>query len=84
MALCTEKFLNSKDIDDIFSDVLIIMGKATKSHRAYYYENDLNTGLISQKYRWIINNIKLTDNNIKLQNLPHDYFEELLTTAFKQ
>ncbi len=79
MALCTEKFLNSKDINDIFSDVLIIMGKATKSHRAYYYENDKNTGLISQKYRWIINNIKLTENNIKLQNLPHEYFEELIT-----
>ena len=79
MALCTEKFLNSKDINDIFSDVLIIMGKATKSHRAYYYENDENSRLISQKYRWIINNIKLTENNIKLQNLPHAYFEELLT-----
>ncbi|MFV8341861.1 PAS domain S-box protein [Flavobacterium sp. XS2P39] len=79
MALCTEKFLNSKDITAIFSDVLIIMGKATKSHRAYYYENDANTGLISQKYRWIINHLKLTENNIKLQNLPHAFFEELLT-----
>ncbi|WP_167400545.1 PAS domain S-box protein [Flavobacterium psychrolimnae] len=79
MALCTEKFLNSNDINDIFSDVLIIMGQATKSHRAYYYENDGSTGLISQKYRWIINNIKLTENNIKLQNLPHAFFEELLT-----
>lgn len=79
MALCTEKFLNSKDITAIFSDVLIIMGKATKSHRAYYYENDASTGLISQKYRWIINNLKLSENNIKLQNLPHAFFEQLLT-----
>jgi hypothetical protein len=29
MTQCTEKFLNSKDIADIFSDVLIIMGNAT-------------------------------------------------------
>ncbi|MFV8443243.1 PAS domain S-box protein [Flavobacterium sp. LB2P44] len=79
MAICTEKFLSSSDINDIFSDVLIIMGKTTKSHRAYYYENDSNTGLISQKYRWVINNIKITENNIKLQNLPHEFFEELLT-----
>lgn len=78
MALCTEKFLNSKDINDIFSDVLVIMGKATKSHRAYYYENDKTDGFISQKYRWIIHNLKLTENNIKLQNLPYDYFEELI------
>ncbi|MDI5950547.1 PAS domain S-box protein [Flavobacterium yafengii] len=83
MALCTEKFLNSKDINDIFSDVLIIMGQATKSHRAYYYENDVNTGLISQKYRWIIHNIKLTENNVKLQNLPYEYFEELITPLLK-
>ncbi|RKT00530.1 PAS domain S-box-containing protein [Flavobacterium sp. 123] len=78
MAICTEKFLSSKDIDAIFDDVLIIMGKTTKSHRAYYYENDETTGLISQKYRWIINNDTLTENNINLQNLPHHYFEELL------
>ncbi|WP_165930044.1 PAS domain S-box protein [Flavobacterium caseinilyticum] len=79
MARCTEKLLNSNDITDIFSDVLIIMGKATKSHRAYYYENDEKTGLISQKYRWIINNIYLTENNVKLQNLPHSFFEDLLS-----
>ncbi len=78
MVLCTEKFLNSKDINDIFSEVLVIMGKATKSHRAYYYENDKKDGFISQKYRWIIHNLKLTENNIKLQNLPYDYFEELI------
>jgi PAS domain S-box-containing protein len=79
MALCTEKFLNSKNINDIFSDVLIIMGKATKSHRAYYYENDEKNETISQKFRWVFDNIKLTKNNAKLQNLPQAYFEELLT-----
>ena len=78
MAMCTEKFLNSKDINDIFSEVLVIMGKATKSHRAYYYENDKSDGFISQKYRWIIHNIKLTENNVKLQNLPHEFFEDLI------
>jgi hypothetical protein len=28
-----------------FADVLIIMGKATKSHRTYYYEHDPSTNL---------------------------------------
>lgn len=79
MTLCTEKFLSSNDIDDIFLDVLVIMGQATKSHRAYYYENNAETETISQKYRWIIHNIKLSENNVKLQNLPHEYFEELIT-----
>ena len=78
MTLCTEKFLYSKNINDIFSDVLIIMGKATNSHRSYYYKNDEKKQTISQKYRWIINNDRLTKNNPELQNIPYAYFEELL------
>lgn len=78
MSLCTEKFLNSKNINDVFADVLIIIGNATKSSRAYYYENDLETNLISQKHRWLKNNLTLTANNEKLQNLPHGFFEDLL------
>jgi hypothetical protein len=35
-------------------DILIIMGKVTNSHRAYYYENNFETETISQKYRWYI------------------------------
>ena len=47
MTLCAEKFLNSSDINDIFADVLVIMGKATKSHLAYYYENNEADATIS-------------------------------------
>ena len=83
MTLCTEKFLNSNDINDIFSNVLVIMGKATKSHRAYYYENNSDQQSISQKYRWIVHNDKLTENNSKLQNVPHAFFEELLSPLLK-
>jgi PAS domain S-box-containing protein len=78
MTKCTEKFLKSKDIDDLFADVLIVMGKATKSHRAYYYENVGDSRFISQKYRWISGNTTLTQNNPRLQNLPYDFFEDLL------
>jgi len=78
MALCTEKFLNSKDIDAIFTEVLVIMGNATKSHRAYYYKNNPDKKTISQKYRWIFDNTSLTENNPRLQNLPYEYFEELI------
>jgi len=78
MSMCTEKFINSKSIDDVFADVLIIIGNVTKSSRAYYYENDPETNLISQKHRWLENNTKLTENNDLLQNLPHEFFEELL------
>ncbi|MBE0391860.1 PAS domain S-box protein [Flavobacterium sp. PL002] len=78
MTLCTEKFLNNKDLDAIFSDVLIIMGKATKSHRAYYYVNNKKEETISQRYRWKSDDDTLFENNINLQNLPYPYFEDLL------
>jgi PAS domain S-box-containing protein len=78
MTKCTEKFLNSKDIGDMFADILIIMGNATKSHRAYYYENNSKNKSISQKYRWIKNQTSLANNNPVLQDLPYPFFEELL------
>jgi PAS domain S-box-containing protein len=79
MALCTEKFLNTKDIDAIFTEVLVTMGNATKSDRAYYYENDPNTKLISQKYRWLFDNSSLSENNPTLQSLTYEYFEDIIT-----
>jgi hypothetical protein len=54
----------------LFFDVLIIMGKATKSHRTYYYEHDPSTNLISQNTDGKLT-ILLTENNPDLQNLPY-------------
>jgi len=82
MAVCAEKFLNSNDISDIFSDILIVMGKATNSHRAYYYENNFKTDTISQKYRWFIHHDELTETNAALQNIPYDFFEDILNPLF--
>jgi PAS domain S-box-containing protein len=79
MAICAEKFLKSTDINDIFSDILIIMGKATKSHRAYYYENSFENNTISQKHRWVFHNETLTETNTALQNIPYAFFEDILT-----
>jgi hypothetical protein len=73
MSLCTENSL--KINHTLFSLKFWLLWNATKSNRAYYYENDQKTKLISQKYRWFCDNTSLTENNPKLQNLPYDYFE---------
>ncbi|WP_244534367.1 PAS domain S-box protein [Flavobacterium fluvii] len=52
MALCTEKFLLSKSVDQMFTETFEIMGKATKADHLFYYEKDFNTNLISQKFKW--------------------------------
>ena len=52
MALCTEKFLLSKSIDEMFIETYEIIGQATKSDHLMYYELDPVTNLISQKFKW--------------------------------
>jgi len=79
LSLCTEKFISCKNTDEIFTEVLIIMGKAINSGCSFYYENDAKTNLLSQKNRWFSYNDTLSETNKNLQNLSHDFFEELLT-----
>ena len=52
MALCTEKFLLSKSLNEMFTDTFEIMGNATQVDHLFYYEKDQNTKLIRQKYKW--------------------------------
>lgn len=65
MALCTEKFLLSKSIDEMLIETYEIMGKATKADHLYYYENDFETNLISQKFRWAKEDNKYTVNELR-------------------
>ncbi len=78
MNLCTERFLNVKDIDKVFADVLIIIGKATKSYRSFYYQNNPENNTISQKYRWTTGHETLTEIDDSFQNLEYPFFEDLL------
>jgi PAS domain S-box-containing protein len=74
MNLCTERFLNVKNIDSVFSDVLIIIGKATKSYCSFYYQNDNTNETISQKYCWTEGNDVLNKLNPVYQSLPYSFF----------
>lgn len=78
MNLCTERFLNVKDIDKVFADVLIIIGKATNSYRSFYYQNNPDNNTISQKYRWTNGYDTLTELENSFQNLDYPFFEDLL------
>lgn len=65
MALCTEKFLSSKSINEMFIETYDIMGKATKADHLFYYELDTNTNLISQKFKWAKEGITLQISDLK-------------------
>lgn len=59
MALCTENFMSSKSIFEMFTETYEIMGKATKADHLFYYEKDFKTNLFKQKFKWAKEGIPL-------------------------
>lgn len=79
MALCTEKFLLSKDINEIFTETFDLIGKATNADHLYYYEHDLITKLIAQKFKWSKEGVTLQIT--QLQHFNHDKLKEIIDKA---
>ncbi len=79
MALCTEKFLISKSINEMFVATYEIMGKATKADHLFYYELDKTTNLFNQKYKWAKEGI--TIQITKLQSFTYDNLKEIISNA---
>ncbi|TAF69688.1 MAG: PAS domain S-box protein, partial [Flavobacterium sp.] len=82
MALCTEKFLLSKSLNEMFTDTFEIMGNATQVDHLFYYEKDQNTKLIRQKYKWSKKGIPLQIT--KLQDFNEEHLSEIIIKAKKR
>lgn len=74
----TEKLLHTNDITDVFNNSINDIGKTTKVDRFYYFENDITTNLLSQKFEWTSRKELQEINNPELQNIPQDAIPELL------
>lgn len=79
MASCTEKFFQSKNQIEIFKETFPIIGRVTNVDHIYYYEHDLNTNLIRQKYKWAKDNVELQITPI--QNLTREQLFEIVEQA---
>jgi PAS domain S-box-containing protein len=77
MALCTEKFLLSKSIDEMFIETFEIMGKATKADHLFYHEKDFNTNLFSQKFKWTKD--EKTIKNTESKQFTYENLEEIIS-----
>lgn len=75
LALCTEKFLLSKSASDMFEETFDIIGKATKVDHMFYYEKDIDTQLVSQKYKWAREGI--VKQITKLRNFTAENLQEI-------
>lgn len=82
MALCTEKFLLSKSLNEMFTDTFEIMGNATQVDHLFYYEKDPNTKLISQKFKWARKGIPLQIT--KIQDFSEEHLNEIVNKAYKK
>ena len=79
LALCTEKFLLSKTIREMFQETYNIIGKAAHADHIYYYEKDFDTNTISQKYKW--SREENANENIILQTFTENDLQEIIEKA---
>lgn len=76
---CTEQFLISKSTYEMFADTFHAIGLATNVDHIFYYENNLQTQIISQKYKWAKQNIQLQIT--PLRTFTHEDFYQILELA---
>jgi len=62
---CTEQFLQSKSPFEIFTETFALIGEATNVDHIYYYENDLKTQQVKQKYKWGRDQVELQITPLK-------------------
>ena len=88
IAQITEKLLISTDIEKTLNESFIAIGEAAKADRAYYFENDIKTNIISQKVEWVREYISPQINNQATQKLSFEniyfYTEPLLQNKIFQ
>jgi PAS domain S-box-containing protein len=76
---CTELFLQSKSPFELFSETFDAIGAVTDIEHMYYYENNLQTNLINQKYKWGKEHLQLQIT--PLQTFTHTNFQEIVSAC---
>ena len=78
----TQRFLMSKNNDEIFNGILANIGDVTQVDLLSFFENDPTTKSVIQKYRWSGETKSLTELNPLILNVPYtkiaDVMENLL------
>ncbi|MEW5676891.1 PAS domain S-box protein [Flavobacterium enshiense] len=83
IAKTTDRLLKSENVNQIFEDSMRYIGEATKVDRVYYFENDMATNLMSQRFEWSKNEALKEIDNPELQNIAHDVYPEFMDYLLK-
>lgn len=74
----TQKFLLSKNTDDIFQGILETIGKVTQVDKLLFFKNNSEDKLITQKYRWSNETKSLTALNPLILNIPYAKISDVM------
>lgn len=78
IAKITSNLISKKDPNQIFDKSLSLIARTVKANRFYFFENNISTNLISQKFEWTSNKDLIELNNPELQDIPHDAYPEFM------
>lgn len=78
----TEKFLKSKNTNEIIEGSLDAIGRVTQVSRLSYFESDNENGIFSQKFRWWAEKMRVMHPNPELGNIPQGPFKELVDAFY--
>lgn len=76
IANVTSNLLIHKNKDEIFDASIEQIGKVLKVDRLYYFENDIKTNLMSQRFEWVSKTDLAEIDNPIFQNIPHEEFAD--------
>lgn len=74
----TTKLLTKNNIEGVFNETLCKVAEVIKADRFYFFENNLETNLLSQKFEWTSTPDLAEINNPFLQNISHDSCKDLI------
>lgn len=74
----TQKFLLSKNTDDIFHGILETIGNVTQVDKLLFYKNSPETQSIVQKYRWLGETKSLTALNPLILNVLYSQISDVM------
>lgn len=74
----TQKFLLSKNTDEIFQGILETIGNVTQVDKLLFFRNNAETKSIKQKYRWLAQTKSLTALNPTIIEIPYSKISDVM------
>ena len=78
IAKITSNLIAKKDPNQIFDKSLSLIARTVNANRFYFFENNISTNLMSQKFEWTSNSDFIELNNPELQDIAHDKYPEFM------